>query len=91
MIGWCSGCTCHGHLLAGKGPEARAHILQRDFGKMTEIESCVMAGLRAPELAAGILQDYKEQKQKQQQQEQQQQPPGLCEKVCTLGNGFLVF
>jgi len=52
-ISWAEGCSCHGHLMAGKQRAARLLLLREDFGP--GVTTCPMAGLRADECAVGDL------------------------------------
>ena len=46
-----AGCTCHGHVLAGRSEWQQQQLLQFHFAK----SRCPLAGKRAPELAANKM------------------------------------
>ena len=54
LQGMLESCPCHSHLLHGKGQSQRLSVLKEDYD--ADVGSCVLAGMRAPELAAGFLQ-----------------------------------
>ena len=55
LTGWCEGCRCHEHILRGKTRHQREQALRADYSGHPGVESCVMAGCRADECAAGDL------------------------------------
>eukprot|EP00971_Amphidinium_carterae_P092561 1833055-Amphidinium_carterae.1 len=50
---WAEGCECHERWLCSSSPHSCALLLEKHYGK--GVTSCPLAGMRAPELAAGQL------------------------------------
>ena len=55
MGGLLESCPCHSPLLQGKTQSQRAAALKADYAG--DVNSCLLAGFRAPELASGLLQE----------------------------------
>ena len=55
LRGFVEGCPCHDHMFHGQSQSQRAKSLARDYGDEADLRSCLLAGCRAPELAANLL------------------------------------